>query len=106
MWKEKYNIHTITNEFLKKRAKLACEDVGLSYGPHYDTVNEKTIINYGNVELVRNISGWELEKLGSDNTGISYINGNYNSMTKSEMMAFLSGMIEAVRILKDNGKLL
>jgi len=90
-----------TKVFLEKRAKLACELVGLTYGEHYIKVDGVNQPQHDNVCLVENTSGWDLEQLCHNSTGVRSINGNYNSLTKSEMAAFLDGMLAAQRLIND-----
>ncbi|MDR3502948.1 MAG: hypothetical protein P4L79_10220 [Legionella sp.] len=89
------------NEWLNERAKNACEDCGLVYGEHYTKLAGGGYrFNHGNVMLVKETSGWELQQLCENSTGIRFISGSSNAMTFSEMTEFLGGMMAAARLLK------
>lgn len=90
----------ITKTLLEARAKIACEGIGLTYGPHWAGIGQGFKAQVGNVVLSKAFKGWDLEQIENEQGGVRMLNGSWNSMSSAEMLAFIDGLIVAARHLK------
>lgn len=86
----------IPMQLLEARAKLACEAVGLSYGRHW----VGNVAQVGNVALQREDGRYGLAQIVNAGGGIRTLNGDWNPLKASEMLAFIDGLLVAARHLK------
>lgn len=91
-----------TRKFIDRRASMVCSELGLEYGRPYEMQPDGTYKSIpGRVVLEFNqYYGYKLVQMHNEHGAQASISEGY---TAKEMVAFLSGMLEAKRVLQKKG---
>lgn len=86
----------ISATLLKARAASAFEALGLDTGPAYADGKARP----GATFLTKGPSGWDIAQICSEGGAERQLNGYCNSLSASEMLAFLDGMALGAKLAK------